>query len=424
MDFKSHALSLAEFLNDTSRMWREEIMNEYPSSLQDYPKEWIDLLDSLSEKELFDIDCKRNVSKIEGSSFHEFILKINSLTQLPFIPKYSELPLENWAFHGVKKKKKHEIQRIVPVLKLVKDQLNFKRVVDIGGGVGHLSRVLSHYHQIPSVSIDQNSEFQAVGKERLKKFRKLSGAQDVEFLNATLKFDDPEDVLRNVINTDAMILGLHTCGSLAHTLIQSTIHFKSPALLSFGCCYYKMNPEVDLPLSQFYKIQTHFPRLNLYGLTLATRSHAPMSFETYQTKERVKNYRNALHLFLLKHYQNKYFTSVGECHISTYWKPFHHYIEDKLRELKIAHTFSDLDFDQFYHSLETQSELRKMYLANIIRWQLGRALEIYLQIDRCLFLEENHYKAELKQYFDEEISPRNLGILAIQDKQPIINTLT
>lgn len=415
MNYKSHAQSLAELIVLYSPLWREEIMNEYPESLNDYPSAWIKLLDTLSEKELFDIDCKRHVAKIEGSSFHEFLKKLKDLTDLPFITKYPELPLENWAFHGVKKKKKHEIQKIVPILKKIKDEVEFVHVVDIGGGVGHLSRVLSHYHQIPSVSIDQNSEFQKIGIERLAKFRKLEDAEHVTFLNATLNANAEDTVLSQVINDKAMILGLHTCGSLAHTLIRSAEKFKSPALLSFGCCYYKMDPVLDLPLSDYYKSH-NFPRLNLYGLTLATRSHAPMSFETYQTKERVKNYRNALHLFLLKHYNNKFFTSVGECHISTYWKPFHLYISDKLQELKIEHSFSNEFFDNFYNSNHIQSELRLMYLCNIIRWQLGRLLEVYLQIDRCLYLEEQGFSVKLEQYFDEEISPRNIGILAQRKK--------
>jgi hypothetical protein len=55
-----------------------------------------------------------------------------------------------------------------------------------------------------------------------------------------------------------------------------------------------------------------------------------------------------------------------------------------------------------------------MFLCNIIRWQLGRLLEIYLLLDRCLFLEENGYKVKVEQYFEEALSPRNIGILALK----------
>lgn len=412
MNYKSHALRLLSFVNLYQPLWKEEIMNEYPETIGDYPQEWIHLLDSLSESELFDVDCKRDIPAIANSTFHEFVQTIKELTDIPKIALSPELPLEMWAFHGVKKKKKHEIQKIVPVLKQIRDQRPFDYVVDIGGGVGHLSRVLSHYHQIPSISIDQNPDFQAIGKERLNKFRKLDGARDVTFLNLTFGKREDENKVKSVFHNKSMSLGLHTCGPLANKLIQNTIDHHSMGLLNFGCCYYRMNPEVDFPLSRFYQ-ENHFTKLNLFGLSLATRSHAAMELDTYRTKERVKNYRYALHLFLLEHYNNKYATDVGECPIQTYWRPFHEYIRSRLLELKIEHSFTDEYFDEYYSRSDVQRNLRVMFLCNIVRWQLGRALEVYLQLDRCLYLEEQGYEVKLEQYFDEELSPRNLGILAL-----------
>lgn len=412
MNYKSHALSLLSFVNQYAPMWSEEIMNEYPQTIGDYPREWIDLLNSLTETELFDIDCKRDVPGIAGTSFGAFVQTIKDLTHIPHIANSPELPLEAWAFHGVKKKKKHEIQKIVPVLKRVADEKKFDYVVDIGGGVGHLSRVLSHYHQIPSISIDQNVEFQKIGKERLNKFRKLEGSRDVTFLNLTFGKDEDRAELKRIFHQKSLSLGLHTCGALANKLIQNTIDHQTLGLLNFGCCYYRLNPETDFPLSAFYK-EKKFTKLNLYGLSLATRSHAEMSLETYQMKMRVKNYRYALHLFLMRHFNSKFFTDVGECHLSLYTRPFHFYISDKLKELKLEHNYSDQYFDDFFASNEIQHELREMFLCNIIRWQLGRALEVYLQLDRCLYLEEKGFEVKLEQYFDEALSPRNLGILAL-----------
>ncbi len=386
-------------------------MNDYPDTLNDYPHEWLDLLLNFSETELFDVDCKRQVKKIEGTSFETFVQTIKNLSDIPFIPENPELPLEDWAFQGVKKKKRHEIQKIVPVLKKIRDEKKFDYVVDIGGGVGHLSRVLSHYHSIPSVSIDQNSEFQEIGRARLLKYRKIEGAQDVTFMNLTFGSGGDDVLLKKVFNERSLSLGLHTCGALANSLIKNTIEFKTMGLLSFGCCYHRLKPGIEFPMSKHFKDQ-NFPVINLYGLTLATRSHAEMSLETYRMKERVKNYRYALHLFLMRHFNNNFFTAVGECHLSTYWKPFHVYALDKLKELNLSHSFSEDFLDDFFNHPNLQHELKVMFVCNIIRWQLGRALEIYILTDRCLYLEENGYEVKLEQYFDESLSPRNLGILA------------
>lgn len=415
MHAKSQAHQLQSFLAQYTLMWNGEIMNGYPASLQHYPQEWIELLDSLSSKELYAVDCKQIPLKIKDSSFAQFMSALIELSRLPSIASLPEIPLEAWAFNGVKKKKQHEIQTIVPILKKTKAENNFDYVVDIGGGVGHLSRVLAHYHGIGSISLDRDSYFQKIGEGRLQKYRKLEGGQEVKFINLNFGDKKDESLLQDIFKAESFGLGLHTCGALANILIQKSIDFKTTGLLSFGCCYHRLNPEVDFPLSLFYK-ENHFFKLNLYGLSLATRSHAEMTFDDYQTKERVKYYRYALHLFLMKNFGSNYFTEVGECPIKTYWGPFAAYIRSKLAELKLEHHFSDQDFDEFYNDPHTQKELRVMFLCNIIRWQLGRALEVYLLLDRCLYLEEQGYTASIEQYFEEALSPRNIGILALLKK--------
>ena len=46
------------------------------------------------------------------------------------------------------------------------------------------------------------------------------------------------------------------------------------------------------------------------------------------------------------------------------------------------------------------------------RWQFGRALEVYILLDRALNLMEKGMKVSMATYFDESLSPRNIGILA------------
>lgn len=410
MDIKSQALTLRDFLSRYTAMWSDEIMNQYPEGIASYPDEWVKLLDHLSPDQLYAVDCKKIIPEIAGTGLAAFMQEAINLSELPVIPE-SPLPkMEDWAYNGMKKKKRHEIERIVPRLKTIKDRFDY--VVDIGGGVGHLSRVISLYHSIPSISLDQDAYFQSIGEERLKKFRHPEGAASIRFVNVTFGHETEQtEKLQDVFKKNSFSLGLHTCGPLANHLIQNTLDHQSAGLLSFGCCYHRLNPETEFPLSRFYR-EHQLPKLNLYALSLATRSHAQMDRETFDTKERVKYYRYALHLFLMKHFHNKFFTEVGECHIRTYWAPFAGYIRSKLTELKLDHQYTDEDFEQFYHDPETQHELRVMWLCNLIRWQLGRALEVYLLLDRVLYLEENGYETIIEQYFEESLSPRNIGILA------------
>ncbi|MDD4976132.1 MAG: hypothetical protein PHY93_17380, partial [Bacteriovorax sp.] len=99
MNMKSQALDLQNYLSQYTLMWKDEVMNEYPESITNYPRVWIDLLDTLSETELYAIDCKRIVEKIKDSSFEQFMNLARELSKLPVIDEIPEIPLEDWAFN-------------------------------------------------------------------------------------------------------------------------------------------------------------------------------------------------------------------------------------------------------------------------------------------------------------------------------------
>lgn len=413
MNTKSQATKLQSFLSQYTNMWNCEIMNEYPKSLEFYPSEWIDLLLPLTESQLYDIDCKKIPEAIAGSSLARFINTLIELSALESVPQRLEYNLEDWAYNGVKKKKRHEIQKITSALRELQKSTPFESVVDIGGGVGHLARILAHYHSIACVSLDRDSEFQNIGKHRASKYRKIDGSREVRFVNLDFTQTHSPELLKSIFTENSLTLGLHTCGALANSVMKLSQDFQTVGLLSFGCCYHRLDPKKDYPLSAFYKEHTPL-ELNLYALSLATRSHSAMTYSDYQTKERVKYYRYALHLFLRKHFKSDYFTEVGECPIKMYWGEFADYIKIKLSELNLTHQFTEEDFNQFYRDEKTQKELRVMWICNLIRWQLGRALEVYLLLDRSLSLSEQGMEVKIEQYFSEELSPRNIGILAIR----------
>lgn len=411
IDFKTQATQLHELLVEYFPLWSQEVMNEYPKTINDYPTEWLAELNQMSTEELFQIDSKQSFDNIKGTTLQNFIERIQNLSHIEQIELHPEIPLEDWAFAGVKFKKRHEIQKIVPKIKTIHQTLQFHHINDIGGGVGHLSRILAHYHSIPTFSVDQNKEFQEIGQKRMGRFRKIESAAEVTFIN--MKFGDNKDHDLKIFTKDSFSLGLHTCGNLAVKLIEENLKHKTLGLLSFGCCYYTMKNEYDFPISDFYK-KNNFQRLNLFGLSLATRSHAEKNYANYLKKEKVKYYRYGLHLFLMKNFKRNDLVDIGECPLHVYDEPFSQYVLMKLQELNLTHNFHSEQIESFFYSPQIRTELRTMFLCNIIRWQLGRALEVFILLDRCLVLSENGYEVEVRQYFEEALSPRNIGILGIR----------
>ena len=59
----------------------------------------------------------------------------------------------------VKPKKQHEIARLGSLVKSVSESRNITQIVDVGSGVGHLSRLLAYAHNLKTVSIDAKQNF-------------------------------------------------------------------------------------------------------------------------------------------------------------------------------------------------------------------------------------------------------------------------
>ena len=59
----------------------------------------------------------------------------------------------------VKPKKQHEIARLGSLVKSISESTNITQIVDVGSGVGHLSRLLAYAHNLKTVSIDAKDNF-------------------------------------------------------------------------------------------------------------------------------------------------------------------------------------------------------------------------------------------------------------------------
>ncbi|MBK26922.1 MAG: hypothetical protein CME70_23165 [Halobacteriovorax sp.] len=408
MNFQNRYLSLVEFLSSYSAFWQREVLNDYPETIEAYPVHWLELLDSKSDEELHEIDGKNNPKSIEGTPLSEFINKIQELIKLPR-ETYNPGPLPSWAYMRVKEKKKHEIDCLREVIIPLKEKTGFTKIADIGGGVGNFSRIMAHYHGIPTTCLDMNEDFIEKGKKRRTKYPLPENAAKLSFEKFMFGVDKGE-VLKKHFGGDGLSLGLHTCGPLALEHLKAFHENGGRAMLNFGCCYSKMDPLSNTNLSSFAK--EHPLDYTLHGLTLATRSHSTMSFEDFKLKERVKSYRYTLHLYMQEILKVTEFQTLGEAPARVYWGNFSDYALLKLKGQNIDQLPTSKELEDFYQNNEVKKKVRHMFLANIIRWQLGRAVELTILLDRCLYLEELGHRTELLQVFNEELSPRNLGILS------------
>lgn len=410
MTNRERLLLIIDFLKPYQRIWQNEIMLLYPNHLEDYPINWIEELAQFkNENDLIQIEKKEVRELLKNQELLNFYKKIEELTTFPKIIPQTQLPVNAKTFLNTIPKKQHEIRLLAPIVHELSHKYELKRVIDLGGGIGLLAQALNHHYQMPVTSIDLDPALQETGRKRNLK---LSPHKNFYVDYQNLRVDEKHPDFMKFLGQETLTLGLHTCGNLANIQIRASSLKKSRLLINFGCCYQKLHQEKSFQnISQF--TQNHESlEMNLYALTLASRAHKKMDVKDLTLKTKVKNYRYALYVFLYDQYQISGLVNLGNSPAKLYDESFSTYckIQFERMGLKLKHSMTELD--QFYNEPVTQKVLQEMIAAGYIRNALGRMLESYILLDRVIYLEEQGYEARIMSFFNEEISPRNLGIMA------------
>lgn len=409
MDPKKRLQEIAQFLKPYQRIWQNEIMLMYPDPFQDYPDDWLQELASIRRPEdVIRLERRDYAGIIHGSPLLSFYQRIDELCSLPALPEYPAFPAHKFSFLFMIPKKQHEIKKLAPFVNDFYQRHQIQKLVDIGGGIGNLAQSLTNHYNLKTTSVDMDSSLQKTGMNRHKK-NYVVGHHQVEYLNVKVGPDEKE--FQTILNEDSMTVGLHTCGALANYQIQSSVKRNIKGLINFGCCYDKLERD---PSSQNISLAGKEAGLylNQFALTLAARAHRKMNEKDYEFKLKVKYFRYAIHFLLYDEYEIKELANLGNSPRQLYEESFGTYALEQLHRLGLRPHHTKEELDEYFNLRSRQELIHKMLAAGLLRDALGRPLELYLLLDRVCYLREQGYHAEMLEFFDESISPRNIGIVA------------
>ncbi|MES2526823.1 MAG: methyltransferase [Bdellovibrionota bacterium] len=408
MDHRKRFREITDFLKLYQNIWQNEIMVMYPDPLSHYPMSWLQELDSVKDKAaLIRLERKEVQGIIRNQELLDFHARIEELCRLEKLRPLPAMPAKNSTWLYMIPKKKYEIGLLGPLINSVYQKNNIKKIVDIGGGIGLLAQTINNVYHHKVISVDLDPVMQETGRVRHEE--NALGPHKVEYQNIKVSADELRFV--QLLDKDTMTLGLHTCGNLANDQMKASTHANAKSVINMGCCYHKLVPETQ-NISEFAHSQSDKLVMTQFALTLATRAHRKMDETDYDLKEKVKLYRYCIHFLLYDHYDKKELFPLGNSHHTLYDESFGVYAADNLTRNKIPlrHTIEELN--AYYNDPARQDLISKMIVAGLVRNPFGRLLELYLQLDRVIYLEENGYEAELIEIFDEPISPRNIAIVA------------
>jgi len=215
---------------------------------------------------------------------------------------------------------------------------------------------------------------------------------------------------RRHLDSDKSVVALHACGDLHVHLLRVASQQGCRHLAVAPCCYNRIQAEHYQPLSTAAQ---HSPlHLSLTDLGL------PLS-ETVTAGARVRHQRDCsmarrLGFDLLQRQQRQCDDYLPTPSLPVAWlsKPFEQYCRDlaELRQL-------ELTLSPDWEALEAAGWQRLAEVRNLerVRNLFRRPLELWLVLDRALFLEEQGYTVRLGTFCDYPLTPRNLLLLAERD---------
>ncbi|SFP27448.1 methyltransferase [Pseudomonas sp. NFPP28] len=219
-----------------------------------------------------------------------------------------------------------------------------------------------------------------------------------------------QDVMADVaIHAEHTPVALHACGDLHVRLLQLASAVGCKQLALAPCCYNRITADTYQPLSNAGRASTLQLSIDDLGLPLS---------ETVTAGKRVRLQRDTSMARRLGFDQlqrelrglDEYLPTPS---LPARWldKPFADYCRE-LANLKGLSTG-----EQDWSALEAHGWRRLAEVRNLelVRGLFRRPLEVWLVLDRALFLGENGYKVYVGTFCDPALTPRNLMVLAERD---------
>lgn len=287
--------------------------------------------------------------------------------------------------------------QVAAVLRLLRDGFGgLSELVDVGAGRGQLTTQAASALGVPALGLERDAERVAVA-------RALAGPVPVRFITAdVLSADQPLAALPPTPRR--VLMALHGCGQLGDALVTAAVATGASVLL-LGCCPQKIRSPRRCALVSGGPA---FPREVLGLANVLARRHGVEG--DLHGALAMKEARLAVREFLAARRVpvapgeemrgvNRRKPQAGAAALAE--------AACRARGLPPP-TPAEIAAAAQRARAEYLTERRLM----LPRSMLGRALEIFIAIDRALFLQQHGYDVRVLELFPAAISPRNLVVLA------------
>ncbi len=279
-------------------------------------------------------------------------------------------------------------------------------LLDWCAGKGHLGRWLA-YPDTPLTCLEQDAALCQAGQALSRQF---------DLPARHLQQDVLADSCRTHLDADSCVVALHACGDLHVQLLRLASAAGCRQLALSPCCYNRIQASHYQPLSRLAAQS---------ALQLSRDDLALPLCETVTAGARVRRQRDQsmawrLGFDLLQREQRGSDGYLPTPPLESRW--LNGSFADFCRHLAALKDLP-LGTSHDWAGLERQGWRRLAEVRNLelVRNLFRRPLELWLLLDRALFLAEHGYRVRLGEFCPSALSPRNLLLLAERD--PVDNSV-
>lgn len=367
-----------------------------PFSCYELPwqQELTTLLWSLDEPQLTQIDQQPALQLQYLGDFFPELAAVPLFMEADRSGIYRELAsLPFWLTNGIGGRKLQQIDAISSVL-----PESSLPLLEWCAGKGHLGRMLAYRsgRQVTSVEWQQAlcDEGQAL-------------ALQYQLPQKLIQADVLQPDIVSLLQHEQQVVALHACGQLHIQLLEKAAQAQCSLLTVVPCCYHLIPTEYYQPLSSA-GLQADL-KLSLHDLKLAVQGQVTAGERISRLRQTETEWRlawQALREDLTGQTEYKPLASAGKHWFQGQFSDFASWAAQQHQVVLPAQP----DWQHYLALGQQRSRIARRI--ELVRHLFRRPLELWLVLDKALFLQEQGYQVELKAFCDYQVTPRNLMLEA------------
>jgi hypothetical protein len=331
------------------------------------------------------------------AELRELATRVQHCTRLPALDT-RDLVLPPAALRGVSARKRGQLAALLGALPSL--AAHAERIVDVGAGRGHLSRLASELFQTQTLALDRDAALLHEGGARSLQRAREVGTLPLRFVEANIGQERLE------LQASDLALGLHACGELGDRLVSAAAAARCDVAL-VSCCLQKTSAARRPPLSR--EARGFSIRKSALGLTnLSARADGVEA--SLADNLRAREARLALRYLLrargLELLDGEEMRGVNRRRAQTGFSDLATHAL-ALRELPAPSA------PELCHFAEVaRRDYAVMRRLSLPRSLLARLVEVAVVRDRASALEESGQAVAVAQLFEQHLTPRNTVLFA------------